>query len=679
MLLTLVAFWPAGHLGFINLDDYGENGYVVDNPHVHSGINATTLEWAFTSAHAANWHPVTWLSHMLDYSWFGPDPAGHHWMNVACHTANALLLFIVMRRMTGKNWFAIMVALLFAVHPLRVESVAWVSERKDVLSGFFFLLTLLAWAAHAQHLAVRGVTAFWKSPFYWLALLAFAFGLMSKPMLVSAPVILLLLNFWPLNRMPATFSFSANKKLLMEVLPFVALALASCLVTIWAQSSGHAIVDTERLPLKWRLINVPLVYAAYLQSIFWPHHLSVFYPYQHTHSSLLIFGLTVVGLIGFTGLVWRTRGRWPWLFVGWSWFVIMLLPVIGLVQVGAQAMADRYTYLPSIGIGIIVASAFFNFAKQSRGTQRWAMTGSLVLVLMLAAGVRHQLGFWKDSRTLFQHALAVSNEDDTIRNFLANACRDAGDLDGAVAQYRAILRATPDSEDIRFRLAYVLMQQQKVAEAEKEFLGVLRLDPKNASAQMYLTSLLGSQKKYREAENYLLGIMLIRPGDHEVKNFVKAALQQNWPNDTLAQYLEDLRASPEVEAHEQAAMILLARNENAAAKHELEAALARQPENIEVVNHLAWLLATCPDEALRDAKRAAEISARAVGLVTKRPARFLTTHAAALASNGEFEQASQQVRAAINKATADDEKDLILRNEKLAELFRARQPFMDVD
>ena len=672
-LVTLLAFWPVGRLGFINLDDYG---YVVNNVDVHDGVTAASVKWALTSEQASNWHPLTWISHMLDYQWFGTNPAGYHWMNLMWHIVNVCLLFIVLRRMTGMIWFAAVAALLFGVHPLRVESVAWISERKDVLSGFFFLLTLLAWTKHAQRISVTSTTPFWKSTFYWLALAAFACGLMSKPMLVSVPVILLLLDFWPLKRVPDDSSRAKWSWLLVEKIPFAMLSLASCLVTIWAQGKGEAIVATERLPIAWRLLNVPLCYAAYLKSIFWPQNLAIFYPYSHTQSSLPWFVVTVLLLGGFTWYCVQEHSRRPWLLVGWCWFIVMLLPVIGLVQVGVQSTADRYTYLPAIGIAIIVGWLLASFAAGSRRAHVLTIIGISALTLTLVGGVRRQLVFWQDSETLFNHALSVNGENPMIRYYLANACRTAGDLAGAETQYRAILVLTPQSEDVQYRLGYVLMQQQKNEEAEESFAETIRLNPKNVNAHMCLAMLQVSQKQFPEAAAYFMAAMWLRPGDNIIRDDLKEALQQTSTNAMPTNLLQQIR-TPLSDIHSQTAMIYLTRNEFSEAKRELETALASNPNDPDALNHLAWLLATCPEPSLRDGPNAIVYAQRACELTQDHQARTIITLGAAFACDGRFEQACAQMKQATVLASAAGENDLTTRSQTLLELFGQRRAYVD--
>lgn len=674
VLLTLVAFWPVGKLGFVNLDDYGENGYVVENPHVHSGVTAASLKWAFTAAHASNWHPLTWISHMLDYQWFGANPAGHHWMNLAWHVANVVLLFGLLLRLTGNVWFAGLAAALWAVHPLRVESVAWVSERKDVLSGFFFLVTLLAWTQHARSSFTAGGGSFWKSRYYWLALVAFAGGLMSKPMLVSVPLMLLLVDCWPLQRFATG---AARKWLLIEKIPFVALALAACVVTVWAQSRGGSIVAMERLPLTWRLINVPLAYIAYLEKIFWPQNLAVFYPYSQMQTSLAGFALALLVLAGLTWICLRERQRCPWLLVGWLWFGVMLLPVIGIMQVGLQSFADRYTYLPSLGIVMIVSWLLVHCASPSRVMRSVVVVIVAVGLLVLGVGVRRQLSYWNDSVALFRRALVVNGDDPTIRNYLANAYRMAGALDEAIAQYEAILKVAPESAAFQYRLGYLLMQQGRSEAAQDSFAKVLRLDPKHASAHMGLALLLVLEQKIEAGQNHFMEAMLLRPGDGEIRASLAEALRLLGSDRVRASLLEQLNRQPAAEVHARLAMIALTQNDYAEALRELEAARTLNPDDPEILNQLAWWLATSREPANRDAARAMELAARACALTQNCQARTLMTLGAALARDGRFLEACVQTEKAMAFAAAREESDLLARGKKLLSDYKLQRAHAD--
>lgn len=421
-LLTVLAFLPSLANGFVLLDD---PLYVTGNPRVREGITQDGLAWALTANVANNWHPLTVLSHMLDVEIFGLPPAGHHLTSLLLHLASVLLLFEALRRMTGSAFRSALVAALFAVHPTRVESVAWVAERKDVLSGVFWMLALLAYAAWVRRPSVGR---------YLLVALAMALGLASKPMLVTLPCVLLLLDLWPLGR-------RRLGSLVFEKLPLFALSATSSVMTLRYQATSLA--PLEALPWDLRLSNAVVSYAAYLGKAFLPRDLAVFYPFPMEIPAWKVAASAVL-LALLTGLAaWKAR-RSPWLLVGWLWFLGTLVPVIGLVQVGRQAMADRYTYLPFIGLFLAVVWGVAELAERRRDVLRAVLTVSSVLaVLALAVMTRAQTRRWTDSVTLFQHALAVTEDNYLAHLGLAKALASQGDREGAAAQYRAALAIRP--------------------------------------------------------------------------------------------------------------------------------------------------------------------------------------------------------------------------------------------
>jgi hypothetical protein len=435
-----VVYWPVRHFEFINFDD---DVYVWANPEVQNGLTLRGLAWAFTTGHAGNWHPLTWLSHMLDCQLFGVNAGAHHLVNVLFHAANTLLLFGVLKRMTGARWRSALVAALFALHPLHVESVAWVAERKDVLSTCFWLLTLWAYVRYVQKPEIHYSTAALRpltSWNYWLALVFFVCGLMSKPMVVTLPLVLLLLDYWPLNRvagckLPAASSDPERSTLLAlvwEKVPFLALAGVSCGLTLWVQQRGGAVASVESLPLGLRTGNAVVAYVRYLGHAFWPGGLAVFYPYQ-AWSLPTVVGAGVL-LAGVTGVVvWRGRSE-RHLLVGWLWYLATLIPVIGLVQVGGQSLADRYTYVPLIGMFVLVAWGMPRSLTQPR-LGKLAMIAAASAVLCACAVLSWvQVHHWRDSETLFRYALKVTTGSAQAHNNLGVALAAQGKLAEAVAE-----------------------------------------------------------------------------------------------------------------------------------------------------------------------------------------------------------------------------------------------------
>ncbi len=447
--VTLAVYWQIGDHQFTNYDD---TLYVTDNPHVKPGLAGGSVIWAFTATEEANWHPLTWLSHMVDCQLFGLRPRGHFLTSLFLHLANVLLLFAVLKRMTGALWRSAFVSALFALHPLHVESVAWVAERKDVLSTLFWLLTMLAYARYVE----RPTRAR-----YVLTLVAFTLGLMAKPMLVTLPFVLLLLDYWPLDRMAyggkgddppkrtrkRTHSCEQRlplSRLVWEKIPFFALAAISSVVTFSFQQRAGAMADMEIFPLSSRIANALVSYLRYMGKIIWPSDLAVLYPHPGTSLPLWWGAAAGLALLGLSILVVLVIRRRPYLAVGWLWYVGTLVPVIGLVQVGVQAYADRYTYVPLIGLFIMIAWGVPDLVG------RWAQTRTVLAVLAatalaaLTACTWIQLGYWKDSVSLFTHTLQVTTKNYVAHNNLGNALADRGEVEAAISQYTEALRIKPD-------------------------------------------------------------------------------------------------------------------------------------------------------------------------------------------------------------------------------------------
>jgi protein O-mannosyl-transferase len=488
-LITLGLYAPALHFDFINYDD---PDYVVYNPAVQHGVTKASLTWAFTSFHASNWHPLTWISHMVDYSLYGARAGGHHVTNVLLHTVNVVLLFLLLWRWTDSEWRSALVAALFAWHPLHVESVAWISERKDLLGAFFWMLALMAYGRYA-----RGDGP-WRKLFYAPALVCFALGLLSKPMVVTLPVVLFLLDFWPLRRAVTTWLF-------LEKIPFLALAVVAGVMTFRAQRAANSIISFDALPIAARVANALVSCVLYLWKTIWPADLALPYPYTRlwtfwpaAGAAFLILAITAVAI---------RRRRWQrFLLVGWLWFLVTLVPVIGLVQVGSQYMADRYSYLPLIGIFIMVA-----WAVPAEWT-RWPKPGlvfgavlSGVLVFLLAQ-TETQLGFWSDSVTLFSHTVAVTRNNILAEYNLGEALARRGDEAQAINHYQWALVLQPSvveaqsnpQEQARFNLGLIFLKQKRWALAAEQFRAFLRDNPNLARAHKALG--LALQGLGRESE-----------------------------------------------------------------------------------------------------------------------------------------------------------------------------------
>jgi hypothetical protein len=414
MALTAATFWPVLNCQFVSFDD---PRYILNNPDLRQGLSPGGIGWAFTTNYFANWHPLTWLSYLADYQFYGIQPRGYHAGNLALHVANVVVLFLVLARLTGDAARAALVAALFAVHPLRVESVAWISERKDVLSALFGLAAIGAYVGWVRA----------PSPLrYALVLVLFALSLMAKPMLVTLPCVLLLLDFWPLGRLrfgnAQAVQQSAKKNstakpsppaqrpplaLVVEKLPLFALSIASSAATVWAQQQGGAVQTLDAFPLNMRLANVLVSYARYVEKMLRFDELAIFYPYPEHWPTWLVAGSAVL-LVLITALaIWRLRPN-PWLAVGWFWYLGTLVPVIGLVQVGAQSLADRYTYFPVIGILLMVVLSLPDALFRTRAGRVALGLAAACLLAVLCVSTQRQIAYWQDSESLFSHALAVA-------------------------------------------------------------------------------------------------------------------------------------------------------------------------------------------------------------------------------------------------------------------------------
>lgn len=446
VLATLAVYNAAAHNGFTNFDD---NTYITDNPHIRGGLTWETVAWAFTSRDAANWHPITWLSHALDYQLFKLNPAGYHYVNVLFHAANVVLLFLLLEIATGATWPSLMVAALFALHPINVESVAWVAERKNVLSMFFFLLTL-----HAYQRYVRKVSVGRYLPVAGL----FALALMAKPEVITLPFVLLLWDYWPLRRLRKSVTVARRSDLgerpfsflVLEKVPLFLLCIGSAVITLVAQEAGHAV---RGLSMTMRLGNAVVAYVRYLGKAFWPSRLAVLYP----HPGRLLPAWEVVAstvlLVTLTLLVLRWREH-RYLPVGWFWFLGTLVPVIGLVQVGVQAMADRYAYLSFIGLFICVAWGAVDLAQRWKISEPWLVAPALAILAALGMLTYRQIGYWHDSETLWRHALAVTEKNYTAHDSLARVLANENRTDDAIAEYKAAgaLATYPSSETVSIAL-----------------------------------------------------------------------------------------------------------------------------------------------------------------------------------------------------------------------------------
>lgn len=646
-LLTVLAYSPLRHASSVVFDDPD----YVGEPHVQAGLTWDGVKWAFTTWHASNWHPLTWLSHMLDASLFGPNPGAEHLVNVLFHAANALLLFLLLYLATKKLWPAAFVAALFAWHPLHVESVAWISERKDVLSTFFGLLALLAYVRYANESNVQNSKS---KTWYVLALALFALGLMAKPMLVTLPFVMLLLDIWPLARsgaLPAaTMADEANNPsrlktfagLLAEKVPFFFLTLLSCVITFLAQRS-EAVVSLEQRPLGLRVENALVAYAEYLAKTFWPAHLAVIYPLPQDIPTWQIGGAAAV-LLAISALAWLTRKRGPYCIIGWLWFLGTLVPVIGLVQVGGQALADRYTYFPLIGIFIVIAYG----AADLRRFRVPIVATSTAAALTLGACLYltwFQIGFWQDSVKLFGHAIEITKNNAIAHINLGVALEQDNNPDGARSEYLKAIGIDPNRFQAHNNLANLLASAGAREDAQKEYQEALRLDPKAAMAHLNYGTLLSEMGRFDDAMREYDEAARLAPGDPRPLYLMGKAC--------------------------------LRRGQSAEGVKHFRAALQLAPNDFETLTWLARVLASDENPTVRNATEAISLAQRANALTGGGQPFVQDTLGMAFAEAGRFKEAQDAVQKAIELATAAGSQKTIPEMQQRLRLYESNQPYRE--
>ncbi len=606
-VLTWVVFGQLLQYDFINYDD---PRYVYENTNITNGLTIGGIAWAFTHIHSMNWHPLTTISHMLDCQLYGLKPGAHHFTNVLLHSIVAILLLLVLQRMTGgpsgtgSIWRSAFVAAVFAIHPLRVESVAWIAERKDVLSGVFFMLTLLT---YFRYVRVRSIGH------YLTVLFMFALGLMCKPMLVTLPFVLLVLDYWPLGRIRGQKSdVSGHENLVMlvvEKIPLVGLSAISSVVTFLAQRG--AVGWTEQLPVLARINNAVVTYAAYMWQMLWPVKLAVFYPHPESRLPLWEIILCLLLLIGITAAAVVLRKSRPYFITGWLWYLGMLVPVIGLVQVGWQGRADRYTYLPQIGLYIAITWGIADVTAAWRWQREILTAGTAIVVGLLSWRASVQASYWRDSETLFTHALAVTSNNDVAENNLGIVFLQKGNLDEAISLLQAAVDLRPENSPAHENLAKALLQKGQVTNALVHYRRLLELQPDNIEVHNIVGTVLIQQGQAREAV-------------------------EEW-----------------------------------------QKVLAIQPDNGNAMSNLAWVFATSPDDSLRDGAKAVQLAEQAMRISGGRIPIIFRTLAAAYAENGRFSEAIQTAQRGIELANSRGNSGLATELQSNIVLYQERQPLRD--
>lgn len=567
----LAVYWPVYNYDFIKYDD---DTYITNNTNIQLGLNWKTIRWAFTTDYTGTWHPVTWLFHMLDYWLFKNWAGGYHLINVLFHIANTLVLFYVLMRMTGAVWPSAFVAAIFALHPLHVESVVWIAERKDVLSTFFWLLTMWAYACYVENPRLgRYLTTF----------VFFVLGLMAKPMLVTAPFVLLLLDFWPLGR-------KFSRRLLIEKIPFFICSFIDCVITFLVQRRSGAVADLESFGLITRINNAVVSYITYITKMIWPSRLAVLYP--HPGSGLSTTKIIVCGLLLALISIYfiYTARRYRFFAVGWLWYLGMLVPVIGLVQSGAQAMADRYTYMTLTGLFIIIAWS----AKEFVSKQRYKTLALLAVAILIASGVTtfRQLRYWKNSLTLFEHALQVTENNYLIHSNYAAYLSKLGRLDEAIEQFNKLLKIKPDSAEAHNNLGSALLRTGSIQQAVEHFRLAIKYKPDLPQAYFNLAVALKNQGRLEEAVSCYKQALKIKPGYIDARLNLAATFNELKKFDEAVESCDKvLELEPaNVIAHGYLSLALAAAGKIDEAIEEVRFVLNARPDDVEMHRNLGILL-----------------------------------------------------------------------------------------
>jgi tetratricopeptide (TPR) repeat protein len=726
-LMTLVVYARSCANGFVSLDD---DVYVLANPHVQEGLSLEAIDWAFTTWHASNWHPLTWLSLQLDYQLYGLAPWGYHLTNLLLHTANVVLLFWVLVRMTGALWRSAVVAACFALHPLHVESVAWIAERKDVLSTLFWLLTLGAYFHYTERPGLAR---------YLVAMVMLALGLMAKPMLVTLPFVLLLLDYWPLKRTVGSGQWAVGSKeeegrgqraevgeragasqpsryfsLVLEKVPLFLLAAVSSVITVVAQRAAGSVRTLEYIPLSSRCLNAMLAWVVYLRKTVWPTDLAVFYPYPRSSWLTWEAAGSAALLLAITLFAYRQRRPRPYLIVGWLWYLGTLVPVIGLLQVGDQALADRYTYVPLMGLFIALVWGLADLLAASPYRVPALPAAAMAALVAWAALTWIQLDFWHDGFRLWQHTLDVTEKNYLAHNNLGvdylrrgepgdlpaaaghfsaaaeirpdyvraqanlgNALSQLGHFDSAIIHFRKALELDPSLDWIHFLLGSIFERQGRFEEAAREDSDGLRLNPSSVRLHEGLGRVLVRQGKLKEADEQFAAALLLAPylaEGYANRAGVRALLGDSKLAVTF--YRRAISIAPrEARYHCDLALVLGQQGETEAARDEYREASRLDPGWPSNFRQAAWFLATNPNAGLRNGPRAVELAREACQANEHPAAEYLDALAAAYAEVGRFDEAATTARRAAELASSAGQGEQAKRIRGRLRLYEERRPY----
>jgi len=648
--LTAAAYWRVAACGFVNFDD---DVYVTHNPYIQSGISVSSLRWALTSTYAQNWHPLTWLSHMTDWALYKNNPAGHHVTNLLLHLASTVLLFLLLMRMTGAVWRSAAVATLFALHPLHVESVAWVAERKDVLSTFFWMFTILAYIRYTERPNMKR---------YAVVAISLVLGLMSKPMVVTLPIVLLLLDYWPLRR----YLFEKKpsriwRRLIIEKIPLLALSLGSGIATFYAQRSGGAVVSFEAFGPGVRVANALAGYAGYVWKMLLPLKLAVYYPHPgNTLSSLQVLGSAVLFTL-FILVAVRLRRKAPYIAVGIAWYTITLLPVIGLVQVGGQAMADRYAYIPLVGLFIAVVWAVSDLHISRVPAMRTAASCLVgVVILAMAAGTYRQVGYWRSSLSLFSHAIDVAESYVAHDNY-GFALAEQGNVREALRHFNRALEINQNDVEAHANAGAAMDMLHKPDEATAHYIKALQLKPDHPRAHYGFGTLLVQQGKLRDAADHFSAALRADPTLVQAHvDLGDVLLKLRKPDEAAMHYSSALAlGSRDASAYFHLGSILEERGDLPQAIANYREAIRLNPKRWDAANNLAWIYATQRDPKYRNPEEAVRLALITCNVTHEKEPLLLDTLAAAYASGGRYDQAANAEKKALKLTLAAGRPDAV--------------------
>ena len=647
VVITLLSYWQLPTHDFLNFDD---NAYITQSTNVHEGITWKNIAWAFSFTDIAYWHPLTWLSHILAFQLFGLKSGMHHLANLFLHIANTLLLFLVLHRMTRSLWSSAFVAAMFALHPLNVESVAWASERKNVLSTFFWMLTMLTYVCYVERPTVLR---------YLLIFLVFSLGLMAKPMLVTLPFVLLLLDYWPLYRLNFSpskrinqehhkskntgFQRSSFLRLVLEKIPLLVLSIIVIYLSSMSVQNGGYAISTASVPMKLRIANALVSYVSYIKKTIWPHNLAIYYPYPHALPLWQVAGAVLL-LLCISFLVLRTVKSKPYLVVGWLWYIGTLVPVIGLVQAGLwPATADRFAYVPLIGLFIVIAWGAPDLVDRWRSRKIVLVTLATTLISILTVTTCFQLRYWQNGVTLFTHTLNVTPNNSLINKELGNAWEDQGNFEKAMYYYDKAIQITPNFAEPHNNLGRLFAIQKDYKDAIYHYNEALRIKP-----------------TFTEAHNNLATALLYQGNEKEAIYHYYEALRSN-PNYAGAYY--NLAKIFEHNGKTEKAIILYRK------------ALGCNPEMIQALYNLSWINATHKNEKYRNGAKAIELAEKLSKITQYNQPLAMDALAAAYAETGKFDSAVLTAEKGLELAKQQGPKELALGLKKRLELYQAKRPY----